>query len=69
MIGSLVSYLYNENDPDNLFVIVLRYGKELLDSYMNEEDEELFLVYDFKHNEYFYAMLNELSFFYLPEEK
>ena len=68
MIGSLVNYFYGEH-PDSLCVIVSEYGKEFSHLHDNEdgyEDEEdtLFLIYDLKHKEYFYAMLYELSFVY-----
>tara|TARA_Y100000592_G_scaffold16471_1_gene24477 strand:- start:436 stop:645 length:210 start_codon:yes stop_codon:yes gene_type:complete len=69
MIGSLVNFFYGEH-PDNVCVIVGEYGKEYNkfhednSDYENEEDETLFLVYDLKNKQYFYAMLNELSFVY-----
>lgn len=65
MIGSLVSFLYNENSPDNICVILRRYGDDIV----QDEDKDLFLVYDLKDNEYFYAMIDELSFLYLQEEQ
>ena len=68
MIGSLVRFFYNEV-PNNICVIVRNYGKEFCETCMGEsdpeyEDDVLFLIYDLNSREYFYAMLNELSFVY-----
>jgi hypothetical protein len=37
------------------------------ESGLSDGEEDLFLIYDFKTKDYFYALLNELSFIY-PQE-
>ena len=62
MIGSLVKFLYAD-DSDNICIVIRTYDKNdmiLLDG--EPEEEELYLVYDLKNKEYFYALTNELNF-------
>ena len=62
MIGSLVKFLYAD-DSDNICIVVRTYDKNdmvLLDG--EPEEEVLYLVYDLKNKEYFYALTNELNF-------
>ena len=66
MIGSLVNFLYNEGNPDNLCVILQKYMEDYHEGSLSNGEEDLFLVYDFRTKDYFYALLNELSFVY-PE--
>ena len=65
MIGSLVRFLYADNE-DNCCVILRAYNSGEMQEYVDDlcEDQELFLVYDLKSREYFYALANELSFIY-----
>ena len=67
MIGSLVNFLYNDGNPDNLCVILQKYMEDYHESGLSDGEEDLFLIYDFKTKDYFYALLNELSFVY-PQE-
>ena len=69
MIGSLVNFLYNENNPDNLCVILEKYMDDYNEERLRDGEEDLFLIYDFKNKDYFYALLNELSFVYPQENK
>ena len=67
MIGSLVNFLYNDGNPDNLCVILQKYMEDYHESGLSYGEEDFFLIYDFKTKDYFYALLNELSFVY-PQE-
>ena len=57
MIGSLVTFIYNEDNMDNICIILQKYGEEDL-----EQEEALFLIYDMKNKDFFYALEEELSF-------
>ena len=68
MIGSLVNFLYNEGNPDNVCVILQKYMEDYHEGGLSDGEEDLFLIYDFKSKDYFYALLNELSFIYTQED-
>ena len=64
MIGSLVKFLYAD-DKDNICVILRTYDTEEMRDYVSGDDldeKELYLVYDLKTSEAYYALGNELDF-------
>jgi hypothetical protein len=64
MKGSLVTWIYDEGKEKNLCVIISEYLEKDVDNLIGEvdEDEPLYLVYDFITKSYFYALEEELSF-------
>ena len=64
MSGSLVSFLLAD-DPKNICVVVSVYQENnMVETNDESNEEELYLLYDLKNKEYFYALANELSFIY-----
>jgi hypothetical protein len=65
MVGRLVKWIHDEV-PTNLCVIIddLGYKEDHIVLSEEEENEMLFLCYDFVTNEQFYALESELSFIY-----
>jgi len=64
MAGSLVNFLYAD-DSKNICVIVCTYAENnKIEIDDDPVEEDLFLIYDLKNREYFYALANELSFIY-----
>ena len=63
MIGCLVKWIHDQ-EPTNLCVIIDYLGNQSDHIILSEEedDEPLYLVYDFITNEQFYALENELDF-------
>tara|TARA_Y100000592_G_scaffold82150_1_gene130546 strand:+ start:412 stop:603 length:192 start_codon:yes stop_codon:yes gene_type:complete len=54
MIGRLVYFDYAE-DPANICVVLSMLRKEDLD-----DDEDLYLLYDFNYRDYYYASIEEI---------
>lgn len=65
MIGKLVKWIHDEM-PTNLCVIIDDFGHQSDHIVLDEEDDDepLYLCYDFITNEQFYALESELSFIY-----
>ena len=66
MIGSLVKFIYAD-DEDNICVVMRSYDKDNMTDYVSDadkDDDDLYLVYDFKSKDYFYALENELITIY-----
>jgi len=61
MIGRLVYFDYAE-DPTNICVVLNMIRKEDLD-----DDEDLYLLYDFNYRDYYYASLDEIYAIYTKE--
>jgi hypothetical protein len=62
MVGNLVYFDYAE-DPTNICVIlsILKKGEY-------DQDEDLYLVYDFNYRDYYYASIDEVHIIYNQEE-
>jgi hypothetical protein len=62
MVGNLVYFDYAE-DPTNICVIlsILKKGEY-------DQDEDLYLVYDFNYRDYYYASIEEVHIIYNQEE-
>ena len=58
MIGSLVYYDYAE-DPMNICVVLDFFNKEKIN-----QQEDLYLIYDFNYRDYYYASIEEMEIIY-----
>ena len=61
MIGRLVYFDYAE-DPASICVVLSMIRKEDLD-----DDEDLYLLYDFNYRDYYYASIDEIYTIYTKE--
>jgi hypothetical protein len=61
MVGNLVYFDYAE-DPTNICVVLSMLKKGEYD-----QDEDLYLVYDFNYRDYYYASIDEMCPIYAME--
>ena len=54
MVGNLVYFDYAE-DPTNICVVL-----SMLEKGQYDQDEDLYLVYDFNYRDYYYASIDEI---------